>query len=137
MCVCNPDCSLLSGLMHVSEVRPSDVSLNLFSQQAKTNRPFQFQKRSQLFIRTHNEALNVVAMRVCNPDCSPVEINGRNAAPAPTGFAEIVGDDFLVLHTATDSGPAALLIVEDDLRGSFVDFKLCTHLLDLRCLCFH
>jgi hypothetical protein len=30
-----------------------------------TNRPFQFQKRSQLFIRTHNETLSVVAM--CAP----------------------------------------------------------------------
>jgi hypothetical protein len=39
------------------------------------NRPFQFNKRSQLFIRTHNETLSVVAMRVCNPDCSPVGIN--------------------------------------------------------------
>jgi hypothetical protein len=31
-------------------------------------------------------------------------------------------------------GPAALLIVENDLRGSFVDLKLGAHLLDLRCL---
>ena len=31
-----------------------------------TNRPFQFHKRRQLFIRTHNETLSVVAMCVCN-----------------------------------------------------------------------
>jgi len=37
---------------------------------------FEFQKRSQLFIRTHNETLSVVAMRVSNPDCSPVRIKG-------------------------------------------------------------
>jgi hypothetical protein len=29
---------------------------------------FEFQKRGQLFIRTHNETLSVVAMCVCNPD---------------------------------------------------------------------
>ncbi len=47
------------------------------------NRPLQFQKRTQHFIGMHNEPLSVVAMRVCNPDCSPLTINGRNAAPTP------------------------------------------------------
>jgi hypothetical protein len=37
-------------------------------------------------------------MRVCNPDRSPVGINRCDAAPTPTGFAEIVSDDFPVLH---------------------------------------
>jgi len=37
---------------------------------------FEFEKRSQFFIRTHNETLSVVAVCVCNPDCSPLEING-------------------------------------------------------------
>src|SRR5262249_8839102 len=32
------------------------TALNLFSQQVDTNRPFQFQKRGQLFIRTHVSA---------------------------------------------------------------------------------
>jgi len=40
------------------------------------NRRFQFEKRGQLFIGTHNETLSVVAMRVNNPDRSPVRING-------------------------------------------------------------
>ena len=39
------------------------------------NRRFEFNKRSQLFIRTHNETLSVTAMRVHNPDRSPVGIN--------------------------------------------------------------
>ena len=34
----------------------------------------QFKKRRQLFIRAHSETLSVVAMRVSNPDCSPVGI---------------------------------------------------------------
>jgi hypothetical protein len=34
-----------------------------------------FDKRSQLFIRSCNETLSVVAMRVSNPDGSPVAIN--------------------------------------------------------------
>jgi hypothetical protein len=57
-----------------------------------TNCPFQFQKRRQDFIRTHHEMLAVVAMRVSNPDCPPLTINGRNASPTPSGFAEIVSD---------------------------------------------
>ena len=40
------------------------------------DRQFEFQKRGQLFIGTHNETLPVVAMCVSNPDRSPVEING-------------------------------------------------------------
>jgi hypothetical protein len=42
---------------------------------ADTNRPFEFEKRGQLFIRMHNETLSVAAMRVHNPDCPPVAIN--------------------------------------------------------------
>jgi hypothetical protein len=39
------------------------------------NRQFKFDKRSQLFIGVHNETLSVVAVRVSNPDCSPVGLN--------------------------------------------------------------
>jgi hypothetical protein len=34
--------------------------------------PIQVQQTSQPFIRAHNEPLSVAAMRVNNPDCSPV-----------------------------------------------------------------
>jgi hypothetical protein len=37
---------------------------------------FQFQKRSQLFVGVHNKALSVAAMRVSNPDRSPLRIKG-------------------------------------------------------------
>jgi len=40
-----------------------------------SNCRFEFDERSQLFIRTHNEALSVVAMCVSNPDRSPVGID--------------------------------------------------------------
>ena len=36
------------------------------------------------------------ATRVNNEDCSPQRIYGRAAASTPTGFAEIVSDDFPV-----------------------------------------
>jgi hypothetical protein len=36
---------------------------------------FQFQKRGELFIRSHNETLSVAPMRVSNPDRSPLGIN--------------------------------------------------------------
>jgi hypothetical protein len=55
------------------------------------NGRFQFHKRRQLFIRVHNETLPIIAMRVCNPDCSPFGINRCEAAPTPTGFTEILG----------------------------------------------
>jgi hypothetical protein len=57
----------------------------------RASRRFQFHKRGQLFIRTHNVTLSVVAVRINNPDCSPFAINRRDDSPAPTGFAEIVG----------------------------------------------
>jgi hypothetical protein len=63
-----------------------------------SDRRFKFEKRRQLLIRTHNETLSVIAMCVCNPDCSPVGINRCDAAPTPTGFAEIVSNDFPILH---------------------------------------
>jgi len=61
---------------------------NLASQfGARANRRFEFHKRSQLFIRVHNETLAVAAMRISYKDRSPVAIQSRNAAPTPTGFA--------------------------------------------------
>jgi hypothetical protein len=41
----------------------------------RPNCAFHFQKRRQLFIRVHDETLSVAAMRVHNPDRSPVGIN--------------------------------------------------------------
>src|SRR6266480_2604713 len=35
------------------------------------NRPFQFDKRSQLFIGAHDETFSVVTVCISNPDCSP------------------------------------------------------------------
>jgi len=58
----------------------------------------QFQKRRQLFIGTHNETLSVVAMRVNNPGCSRLAIQSCHLARTPSGFAEIVSDDFPALH---------------------------------------
>jgi hypothetical protein len=48
-------------------------------------RHFKFGKRSQLFIRADNKALTVAAMRVCNPDRSPVGIQRL------TGIAQVHG----------------------------------------------
>jgi hypothetical protein len=36
----------------------------------------EFHKRSHLFISSGDEPLSVVAVRVSNPDCSPVRIHG-------------------------------------------------------------
>jgi len=42
---------------------------------ASANRRFEFHKRGQQFIRVHNVTFAFIAMRVCNPDRSPVGIN--------------------------------------------------------------
>jgi hypothetical protein len=49
-------------------------------------------------IRTHNETLPVAAVCVCNPDRSPARIYRCDTTPTSTGFAEIVSDDFSILH---------------------------------------
>jgi hypothetical protein len=43
---------------------------------AASHDSFKFEKRSQLFIRTQNETLSVVAMCVNNADRSSLRING-------------------------------------------------------------
>jgi hypothetical protein len=48
--------------------------------QISSNRRFDFPKRGQLFIRTHNESLSVVAMRIGNEDYSPARIHPCDAA---------------------------------------------------------
>ena len=60
---------------------------------------FQFNKRAQLFVGSHNEPLPVVGVRVNNPDRSPVGINRRDAAPTPTGVYDTTGPG---LHTQND-----------------------------------
>jgi hypothetical protein len=61
--------------------------------------PCSILSHGQQFIRSHNETLSVVAVRVSNEDRLPARIHGCNAAPTPTGFAQIVSDDFPVLYT--------------------------------------
>jgi hypothetical protein len=63
-------------------------------------RSLQFHERSQHFIGVHNEPPSVVAVCVSNPDCPPLTINGRNTAPTPSGFAQIVGDDFPIFQAS-------------------------------------
>jgi hypothetical protein len=43
---------------------------------ASADRRFRFEKRTHYLIRTHNETLSVVAMRVNNPDRSSLRIKG-------------------------------------------------------------
>jgi hypothetical protein len=40
------------------------------------NPGFAFEKRSQFFIRSHNETLSIAAMCIGNPDCAPFAIQG-------------------------------------------------------------
>jgi hypothetical protein len=41
-----------------------------------SNRRFKLQKRAELFLGVHNEAVSVAALCVCNPDRLAARING-------------------------------------------------------------
>jgi hypothetical protein len=47
-------------------------------------------------------------MSVSNKDYSPAGIHGCDAAPTPSGSAEIVSDDFPVIHVATPHAELSL-----------------------------
>jgi len=57
-------------------MQPIGSTVSLIILAASTSRQFEFQKRSQFFLRTHNETLSVAAMRVSNPDRLPARIQG-------------------------------------------------------------
>jgi hypothetical protein len=70
------------NVLRLIQIRIATSSLEEISSGCQDNSPqtpnrrFQFHKSSQLFIRTHNETLSVVAVRVGNEDRSPVRIDG-------------------------------------------------------------
>jgi hypothetical protein len=72
--------STLATANNGSEIIHSTSKVASLFNDATPNRRFQFQKRRQLFIRTRNETLSVVAMCVSNEDRSPVEIHCCDAA---------------------------------------------------------
>jgi hypothetical protein len=51
------------------------LTFHLFTQEAKTNLPLQFQEGSELVIRVNDETLPIVTMRVHNPNRSPFQIH--------------------------------------------------------------
>jgi len=69
--------SALPLLLLTATGRPKPEEIKRLNSQPlpTANRRFQFQKRRQLFIRSHNEPLSIAAMRVNNPDCSSVGFN--------------------------------------------------------------
>ena len=62
------------------------------------NRRFEFRETQSAFVRTHNGPLSAPAMCVSHEDRSAFAIHGCDAAPTPSGFAEVVGDGFPILH---------------------------------------
>jgi hypothetical protein len=61
------------------------------------NRRFQFHKRSQLFIRTHNKASNVLALCGHNPKSSALVMRTGDTAATPSGVAGSIGDYIAIL----------------------------------------
>jgi hypothetical protein len=62
-----------------------------------SNRRLEFEKRRQLFIRVHNEALSVVAMRPRQRLFARWNQSLKHS-PTPTDFAGIVSNDFPIFH---------------------------------------
>jgi hypothetical protein len=63
----------------------------------------------------------------------------RGVDSSPCAIYNAVGNVLRCADTPSFTVPislAALLVVEDNLRGRFPRFELCTQLLDLRCLPF-
>jgi hypothetical protein len=56
--------------------------------------PLKFKKHSQPFIATNDKSFPVVAVGVSNENGSTVGINRGDAAPSPTGLAELVRNYF-------------------------------------------
>ena len=52
------------------------VSVDITVLMVVANHRFEFEKRSQLFIRTRDGTLSIVAVCVNNPDCSTFGIHG-------------------------------------------------------------
>jgi hypothetical protein len=81
-----------------------DVSLNSERRRGSRRCPeslIRVPKRSQLFIGVYNKTLSIVAVCVNNPDCLPFASIAAIQPPTPSCFAEIVRDDFPVLHPSS------------------------------------
>jgi hypothetical protein len=66
--------------LRLIQIRLTTPSLEKIRQPVKPIRrkresPIRVPQKRLAFIRAHNEAFTVIAMRVCNPDRSPVGIN--------------------------------------------------------------
>ena len=48
------------------------------------------------FVSIHSKAPSIIAVRICNKDCLPLEIDRCDTAPTEPGFAKVVSDDFRV-----------------------------------------
>jgi hypothetical protein len=59
---------------------PKNDAIDLFSgdvlRPVLTYLTFEFNESTELFVGVHYEAPSIVAVRVLNPDCSPLRING-------------------------------------------------------------
>src|SRR5262249_43752260 len=67
-----------SALSRIQTLVSRNLAKNLASLARKKTlmQMVEFQNRSQYFIRTHNKALSVAAMRVSDPDCPAVRVQG-------------------------------------------------------------
>jgi hypothetical protein len=69
-----------------------------------SNRRFQLNKCSQLFIRVHNETLSIVAMRVCTKDRSLARVHSCDAAqlqPALLRLSAMISQYFTAAPCST------------------------------------
>jgi hypothetical protein len=89
-----------------------------------TNRPFQFQKRGQLFVGAQDEPPTVAAMCVSNEIVRPLESTPETQPqlhPALLSLSAMISQDF--------TNPTPLIGVLNHLRRMFAHFKLRAHSL--------
>ena len=100
------------------------------SRRQAASRGFQFSRRRQLFIRTHNETLSVVTMRVCNPDFSPVGIN-RMANEMRPDVTDNLAHAYFIPPSMSGLGPNELFSVVNDRVPPSILFPLRSCIVDV------
>src|SRR5262245_11510093 len=86
--------------MTVTRATKDDWSLFSDAPCCPCESPLQVRESRQQFIRTPNKPARVLALCGGNPKLSPLVIRARDTTAIPSGFAQIVSDDFAISHRA-------------------------------------
>src|SRR6516164_872868 len=91
---------------------------------------FQLQKHRQNFIRSHDETLAVVAMRVSNPDRAPLAVPALRHSRSSTRLYGGCLRLFLSLSPRTPPPPSHQHVAHSDLHFSIPRYPIVSHVED-------